>query len=139
MFGKKDVCKNFTKFTRKHLHQSLFFNKIEETLAQVFSYEFWEISKNTFFHRTPLVAAFPNHGYLHCAILKALHVMRFRKKETLIQGICNFFFKLSQMRFSRFSKCFKTTWNSPEQPAELIRSLKILVIIMVKSRNIKSP
>ena len=116
-----------------------FFNKIEETLAQVFSYEFWEISKNTFFHRTPLVAAFPNHGYLHCAILKALHVMRFRKKETLIQGICNFFFKLSQMRFSRFSKCFKTTWNSPEQPAELIRSLKILVIIMVKSRNIKSP
>ena len=24
-----------------------------------------------------------------------------------------------QMRFSRFSKCLKTTWNSPEQPAEL--------------------
>ena len=35
--------------------QSLFFNK--ETLAQVFSCEFCEISKNTFFHRTPLVAA----------------------------------------------------------------------------------
>ena len=32
----------------------------EETLAQVFSYGFCEISKNTFFHcfhRTPLVAA----------------------------------------------------------------------------------
>ena len=29
----------------------------KETLAQVFSCEFWEISKNTFFHRTPLVAA----------------------------------------------------------------------------------
>ena len=28
----------------------------KETLAQVFSYEFSEISKNTFFHRTPLVA-----------------------------------------------------------------------------------
>ena len=28
-----------------------------ETLAQVFSCEFCEISKNTFFHRTPLVAA----------------------------------------------------------------------------------
>ena len=29
----------------------------KETLAQVFSYEFCEISKNTFFRRTPLVAA----------------------------------------------------------------------------------
>ena len=28
-----------------------------ESLAQVFSYDFCEISKNTFFHRTPLVAA----------------------------------------------------------------------------------
>ena len=30
----------------------------EETLAQLFSFEFCEISKNSFFHRTPLVAAF---------------------------------------------------------------------------------
>ena len=29
----------------------------KETLAQVFSCEFCKISKNTFFHRTPLVAA----------------------------------------------------------------------------------
>ena len=29
----------------------------KETLVQVFSCEFCEISKNTFFHRTPLVAA----------------------------------------------------------------------------------
>ena len=29
----------------------------KETLAQVFSCEFWEIFKNTFFYRTPLVAA----------------------------------------------------------------------------------
>ena len=29
----------------------------KETLAQVFSFEFYEISKNTFFHRTLLVAA----------------------------------------------------------------------------------
>ena len=26
-------------------------------MAQVFSYEFCDISKNTFFHKTPLVAA----------------------------------------------------------------------------------
>ena len=29
----------------------------KETVAQVFSCEFWEMSKNTFFYRTPLVAA----------------------------------------------------------------------------------
>ena len=28
----------------------------KKTLAQVFSCEFWEISNNIFFHRTPLVA-----------------------------------------------------------------------------------
>ena len=44
----KVVLRNFTKFTGKHLWQSLFFNK-KETLAQVFSCQFCEISKNTFF------------------------------------------------------------------------------------------
>ena len=29
---------------------------LKKRLAQVFSCEFWEISKNNFFHRTPLVA-----------------------------------------------------------------------------------
>ena len=41
------VLRNFAKFTGKHLSQSLFFKK--ETLAQVFSCEFCETSKNTFF------------------------------------------------------------------------------------------
>ena len=43
---KKDVLKNFTKFTGKQLRQS-FFQK--ETLAQVFSWKFCDIFKNTFF------------------------------------------------------------------------------------------
>ena len=50
------VLKNFVKFTGKHLCQSLFFNK-EEALVQVFSCEFCEIFRNTFFDTTPLVAA----------------------------------------------------------------------------------
>ena len=44
--------------------ENTFFNKVAglrpiktETLAEVFSCEFREISKNAFFHRTPLVAA----------------------------------------------------------------------------------
>ena len=44
---KKGVLRNSTKFTGKHLYQSLFFKK--ESLAQVFSCEFCGISKNTFF------------------------------------------------------------------------------------------
>ena len=43
---KKGVLRDFTKFTGKHLCQRLFFIK---SLAQVFSCEFCEISKNTFF------------------------------------------------------------------------------------------
>ena len=59
---KIDVLRNFTKFTGTHLCQSLFFNKVsfvtkKEALAQVFSCEFCEISENTYFYRTPLVAA----------------------------------------------------------------------------------
>ena len=63
VFCKKGVLRNVTKFTGKHLCQSLFFNKVaglrlkKETLAQVFSSEFCDISKNTFLHRTPLVVA----------------------------------------------------------------------------------
>ena len=62
MFCKKGVLRNFAKFTGKHLCQSLFLIKLQasglqqacnfikkKTLAQVFSCEFCEISKNTFF------------------------------------------------------------------------------------------
>ena len=55
----KVVHNNFTKLTGKHLCQSLFFNNFikKETLAQVLSCEFCEIFRNTFFYRTPPVAA----------------------------------------------------------------------------------
>ena len=51
---KKGVPKIFAKFAGKHLCQSLIFNKVanfikKETLTLVFSYEFCEIFKNTFF------------------------------------------------------------------------------------------
>ena len=55
VYCKKDVLRNFAKFTGKHLCQSLFFNKVadQEILAQVFSCEFCEICQNIFFYRTP--------------------------------------------------------------------------------------
>ena len=55
VFCKKVVLQNFAKFTGKNLCWSLFLIKL--TMAQVFSYEFCEILKNTFFYRTPPAAA----------------------------------------------------------------------------------
>ena len=54
MFYKNGVLRNFSKFAGKHLVYN-FIKK--ETLAQVFSCEFFEISKNTFLYRTPPVVA----------------------------------------------------------------------------------
>ena len=54
VFCKKEVLKNFTKLTGKHLCWSLF---KKEALTQVFSCEFCEVFKNTFFYRAPPVAA----------------------------------------------------------------------------------
>ena len=56
--AKKGVFKNFSKFSRKHLCQSLFFNKVaglkpatllKRDMAQVFLYEFYKIFKSSFF------------------------------------------------------------------------------------------
>ena len=58
---KKTVPKNLSKFTAKHLCQGCqaeACNFIKKgTLSQMFSREFCEMSKNTLFYRTPLVAA----------------------------------------------------------------------------------
>ena len=57
---RKDVLRDFAKFTGKPLCQSFFFNKVaglslfkKETLPEVFSCKFCEISKNTFFTKHP--------------------------------------------------------------------------------------
>ena len=63
VFCQKGVLKNFSKFTVKHLCLACNFIK-KETLAQVFSCEFRENFKNTFFNRTPPVAA-SESGKIH--------------------------------------------------------------------------
>ena len=64
MFCKKRVLRNFAKFTGNACARVSFLIKLQacnlikkETVAQLFSFAFWEISKNTFFQGTPLVAA----------------------------------------------------------------------------------
>ena len=61
VFCKRGVLRNFAKLTENHLRQSLLFNEVadlikKETLAQVFSCKFCEISKKTFSYRTPPLA-----------------------------------------------------------------------------------
>ena len=70
-FCKKGALRNFTTFTGKHLCQRLpqgcnFIKK--ETLTQVFSCQFCEISKNAFLLRTPLVAVSVSSFLLHTKI-----------------------------------------------------------------------
>ena len=60
MFCKKDILIKISQNSQENICARFsFLIKLqlikEETLAQVFSYEFWEISKNTFFYRTPPV------------------------------------------------------------------------------------
>ena len=69
LFYKKVVLENFAKSTGKHLCQRLFFNKVaglwplnkKETLAQVFSFDFCEIFKNTYFEEHLQTAASGPH------------------------------------------------------------------------------
>ena len=71
---KKGVLKNFTKFTGKHLCQSLFFNTgwlyLKKRLAQVFCCESCEISKNTLLAEHLLKTAY------HMSAIK-LHTFQF--------------------------------------------------------------
>ena len=78
VFCKKGILKNFTKFTGKHLRQSLIFYKVsglslqlikKETLVQVFFCEFCEIFKNTFFIK-----------YLRWLLLKGSGIERYKVK-----------------------------------------------------------
>ena len=53
----------------------------KETLAQVFSCEFCETLKNTFFHRTPLVAASSCHQPILCHWFLSLPPENIREPE----------------------------------------------------------
>ena len=66
VFFKKGILKNFAKFTGNTCSRVFFLIKLhkvacnfikKETLVQVFSREFYETFKNTFFHSTHPVAA----------------------------------------------------------------------------------
>ena len=106
MFCKKDALRNFAKFTGKQLYQSLFLNKVAYPgLTQVFSCEFCEISKNTFFHKTPLVAASKVLGIIYILLIFAPDILKSSSNLTQSNDakLRNFY----QKRFSNNSKTLK--------------------------------
>ena len=83
VFCKKDVLKSFRKFTGKQLCQGLIFNKITGLRPEILlkkrlwhRCEFCQISKNTFSHRTPPVAA-----SIHWHLLLFIKVFIIIRKE----------------------------------------------------------
>ena len=104
VFCKKGALRNFAKFTGKHLCQTLFFNTVaglpkscnlikKETLVQVFSCESCEISKDTFFHKAPLVAA--SKAVRHCLSMLTQIVRCYKNHFGVVQarGESNLFYQ----------------------------------------------
>ena len=83
VFSRKGVLGNFTKFTGKHLCQSFRFNKFagQETLTQVFSCKFCEISKNTFSYGTPPVGASENSLRIFFRQITPTNLQKAKKHE----------------------------------------------------------
>ena len=110
VFCKKGVLGNFAKFIGKHLCQNLFFNKVaglrpepcnfvkKETLAQVFSCEFCEISRNTFSYRTLPVAA------SECKLARCLrnNLQNVRKVTVFMHALCESGVKVKTI----FDQCY---------------------------------
>ena len=97
----KRCSQKFNKIHRKTRGRLSFLIKLQgsacscinkETLAQVFSDEFWEISKNTFLHRAPLVAA--------SAAFFFLYILTYSRLEN---GVCSLSSKQVFLRISQYS------------------------------------
>ena len=92
---KKGVLRNFAKLTGKHLCQSLFLNKVtgaacnfikKDTLAQVFSCEFCEIAKNTFFtEHVWATASFTHELSFKCCLSVPHHTKILRTFTVLVR------------------------------------------------------
>ena len=118
MFCKEGVLRSFAKFTGKHLYQSFFFSK-KDTLAQVFSCEFCNISMNSLYYRTPPVAvSVACFSYFNFMIQKQslkgilkknvfLNISQISQENTTV-GVC-FFNKVSVLRLQHCKGVF--LWN----------------------------
>ena len=66
------VLRNFAKFSRKHLCQSLYFSKVAGQSGTGVSCEFCEISRNMFSYKTPPLVASVYINFNHIAKIPVL-------------------------------------------------------------------
>ena len=91
---RKGVLRNFAKLTRKHPCQSLFFNKgaracnfiKKETVAQLFSCEFCEISTSTIF---------TEHLRATASLVRKLRICSHLLKKSLMENLCHIFHQMT--------------------------------------------
>ena len=99
VFFEESLIRNFAKFEGKHLCESLFFNKVvglspatllKVTLAQVFFYQFCNISKNNFFTEH-LWATASEHKYWPGGISLKIEVLNIsgnlKRRWQLVPGL----------------------------------------------------
>ena len=121
VFFKKDVLTNFAKFTRIHLRESLVFNYVfnrftefnfikKEILEQMFSCEFWKISRNTLYKEPFGRLLLPKDSF---CLLSHHDLLPFQRRcQTYI--LTEYFLSLSCRLETRASSIFQT----PSQKAE---------------------
>ena len=138
-----NILRNFAKFTGKHLCQSLFCNKVagleisqnsqentcakvsflnfikKETLAQVFSCEFREISKNIFSYRTPPVAA-SEQSNINNPGSKRDHFFRDLYRSSHISKISLKTHNLGQVFVDKFTKLSKIVFSMKRFTADFL-------------------
>ena len=112
MFCKNGVLRNFAKFTGLKSQACNFIKT--ETLAQVFSSEFCEISKNIFFYRTPPVAA---SVYIFVSLFISWKI--FHQSNLPLQsgknGVIFFIsvrFDFISTKWKTFHRCHLFPWNA---------------------------
>ena len=105
VFCKNGALRNFAKFTGKHLCQSRFLNRVagakvagaawnfikKEPLAQVFSSEFCEISKNTYFLQNTSGGCFCTSSFMYFTLIFSGCTTITSSKEGLKVCVYNFF------------------------------------------------
>ena len=83
---KKGVLRYFAIFTGKHLCQSLFFNKVAGAACKVVSFEFCEISKNTFFTEDVWATAF----FINRLLIKKCKLVKLQEQKKTLANPSNF-------------------------------------------------
>ena len=111
----KGVLKDFTKFTRKDLYWSLFFNKVVGwSPRQVFSCELWKIFKNPFLRNTPgrllLLKATKNYENSWKKTLEKFYSFKYFLIHLSLVMLPNYLYERLAQKFKSVISFFLKSW-----------------------------